>query len=79
MDNNILISNVHKSIYFQTGDPLLIRILQVLENLSNQLFFPCEHMVQFAKYEIFTVKHREIWVIMSVAMWASALFNGIIK
>ena len=63
---------------FQSDDAIAVRVLQVLENLSNQLFFPCEHMVLFGKYEIFSVRQKS-WGILSVAMWASALFFGIIK
>ena len=73
-----LVNDVLPVLPFQSDDAIAVRVLQVLENLSNQLFFPCEHMVLFGKYEIFSVRQKS-WGILSVAMWASALFFGIIK
>ena len=78
---NILIflaNDVLPVFLFQSDDVIAVRVLQLLENLSNQLFFPCEHMVLFGKYEIFSVRQKS-WGILSVAMWASALFFGILK
>lgn len=58
-------------------DPIT-RVLQLLSNLSNQVFFPCEHIAWAADNEILPFKSTKWWP-ASIGCWALSLFFGILK
>ncbi|NXD82455.1 PX11C protein, partial [Halcyon senegalensis] len=56
----------------------LVRGLSVLCNLTNQLYYPCEHVAWAADAGILRVGSQKWWT-LSVALWATSLLLGILR
>ncbi|NXN96114.1 PX11C protein, partial [Rhinopomastus cyanomelas] len=56
----------------------LVRGLSVLCNLTNQLYYPCEHIAWAADAGIIRVSSQKWWT-MSTALWAFSLLLGILR
>ncbi|NXW46168.1 PX11C protein, partial [Nyctiprogne leucopyga] len=56
----------------------LVRGLSVLCNLTNQLYYPCEHVAWAADAGIIRVGSQKWWT-LSTALWAVSLLLGILR
>ncbi|NXE07152.1 PX11C protein, partial [Lophotis ruficrista] len=56
----------------------LVRVLSVLCNLANQLYYPCEHVAWAADAGIIRVSSQKWWT-LSTALWAFSLLLGILR
>lgn len=54
----------------------LCRVLQVLENIAYQMYYPAEHVVLFSDLGIISGYHRARWVSISLVLWALGLFTS---
>ncbi|XP_062816297.1 peroxisomal membrane protein 11C [Anolis carolinensis] len=61
----------------QEEDPAL-RWLSVLNNVADQLYYPCEHVAWAADAEVIRVDSRKWWA-LSTALWAASLLLGIAR
>ncbi|KAF6024868.1 PEX11G [Bugula neritina] len=61
------------------GEPILSRVLQVIENVAYQLFFPVEHLALLCQLEVLPVANRQKWVSRCTTLWAVALVCVISK
>ncbi|XP_014808290.1 PREDICTED: peroxisomal membrane protein 11C [Calidris pugnax] len=56
----------------------LVRGLSVLNNVADQLYFPCEHVAWAADAGVLRVGSQKWWT-LSTALWASSLLLGILR
>ncbi|XP_030910464.2 peroxisomal membrane protein 11C isoform X2 [Melopsittacus undulatus] len=56
----------------------LVRVLSVLCNVANQLYYPCEHMAWAADAGIIRARAQKWWT-LSMGLWASSLLLGILR
>uniref|UniRef100_A0A8C5MDS0 Peroxisomal biosis factor 11 gamma n=2 Tax=Leptobrachium leishanense TaxID=445787 RepID=A0A8C5MDS0_9ANUR len=56
----------------------LIRCISVIGNLSDQLYYPCEHVAWAADAGVIHVKSEKWWT-ASTALWGLSLFLGILR
>ncbi|CAL9695094.1 unnamed protein product [Knipowitschia caucasica] len=55
-----------------------VRWLSVLTNLSDQLYYPCEHVAWAADAGLVPVKSERWWV-LSCGLWGTSLLLGILR
>ncbi|KAF3835264.1 hypothetical protein F7725_027822 [Dissostichus mawsoni] len=55
-----------------------LRWLSVLNNVADQLYYPCEHIAWAADAELIKVKSDKWWV-LSTVLWGSSLLLGILR
>ncbi|XP_034002291.1 peroxisomal membrane protein 11C [Trematomus bernacchii] len=55
-----------------------LRWLSVLNNVADQLYYPCEHIAWAADAELIRVKSDKWWV-LSTVLWGSSLLLGILR
>ncbi|XP_033724886.1 peroxisomal membrane protein 11C-like [Pecten maximus] len=55
-----------------------LRILQLISNLVNQLFYPVEHIAWLGDKKILNVESGKLWV-WGLYIWATSLLTEIIK
>ncbi|KAI4828939.1 hypothetical protein KUCAC02_023008 [Chaenocephalus aceratus] len=55
-----------------------LRWLSVLNNVADQLYYPCEHIAWAADAELLRVKSDKWWV-LSTVLWGSSLLLGILR
>ncbi|KAE8631992.1 hypothetical protein XENTR_v10001385 [Xenopus tropicalis] len=58
-------------------DPI-IRWISIFSNISDQLYYPCEHIAWAADSGVISAK-SEIWWTASTAFWGLSLILGIVK
>lgn len=55
-----------------------VRWLSVLNNMADQLYYPCEHVAWAADARIIQVKSDKWWL-LSCALWGTSLLLGILR
>ncbi|XP_028300997.1 peroxisomal membrane protein 11C [Gouania willdenowi] len=55
-----------------------VRWISVLNNVADQLYYPCEHIAWAADAELITVK-SDRWWLFSTVLWGSSLLLGILR
>ncbi|KAK5869731.1 hypothetical protein PBY51_024429 [Eleginops maclovinus] len=55
-----------------------IRWLSVLNNVADQLYYPCEHIAWAADAELIRVKSDKWWL-LSTVLWGTSLLLGILR
>nr|XP_056723463.1 peroxisomal membrane protein 11C isoform X1 [Euleptes europaea] len=55
-----------------------VRWLSVLNNLADQLYYPCEHLAWAADAEIIRADSQKWWA-LSMALWGASLLLGIAR
>ncbi|XP_060082984.1 peroxisomal membrane protein 11C-like [Ylistrum balloti] len=76
-DTSMLMSNL----VYGTGskEPVTaIRILQLISNFVNQLYYPVEHIAWLGDRKIISVESNKFWL-LGLRIWATSLLTEIIK
>lgn len=60
------------------GEDALVRLLSVLCNVANQLYYPCEHLAWAADVGIVRAGSQKWWT-RSTALWGCALLLSILR
>lgn len=55
-----------------------VRLISVLTNVADQLYYPCEHIAWAADAELIKVKSDKWWL-LSTVLWGSSLLLGILR
>ncbi|XP_041646725.1 peroxisomal membrane protein 11C [Cheilinus undulatus] len=55
-----------------------VRWISVLNNLADQLYYPCEHIAWAADAELIKVKSDKWWLLCTV-LWGTSLLLGILR
>lgn len=55
-----------------------VRWISVLNNVADQLYYPCEHIAWAADVELIKIKSDKWWL-LSTALWAASLLLGILR
>ncbi|XP_069505342.1 peroxisomal membrane protein 11C isoform X2 [Ambystoma mexicanum] len=56
----------------------VVRLLSVLSNMADQLYYPCEHVAWAADAKVIHTKSEKWWTI-STALWGISLLLGIVR
>lgn len=56
----------------------VLRWLSVLNNIADQLYYPCEHIAWAADAELIKVKSDKWWT-LSTALWGLSLLLGTLR
>ncbi|XP_076133363.1 peroxisomal membrane protein 11C [Alosa pseudoharengus] len=56
----------------------IVRCMSVLNNVADQLYYPCEHVAWAADAELIKVKSDKWWT-LSTLLWASSLLLGALR
>ncbi|XP_077187645.1 peroxisomal membrane protein 11C isoform X2 [Paroedura picta] len=59
-------------------DDVPVRWLSVLNNLADQLYYPCEHVAWAADTRIIRANSQQWWA-LSMALWGTSLILGIAR
>lgn len=59
------------------GDPA-VRWISVLNNVADQLYYPCEHVAWAADAELIKIKSDKWWL-FSTMLWGASLLLGILR
>lgn len=55
-----------------------VRLISVLTNVADQLYYPCEHIAWAADAELIKVKSDKWWLLCTV-LWGNSLLLGILR
>lgn len=68
---------LHTCVFLKEDDPG-VRWICVLNNVADQLYYPCEHIAWAADAELIKIKSDKWWL-FSTVLWGASLLLGILR
>lgn len=68
---------MHAVCLLKEHDPA-VRWMSVLNNVADQLYYPCEHIAWAADAELIKIKSDKWWL-FSTMLWGASLLLGILR
>lgn len=69
--------SMHAVCLLKEHDPA-VRWISVLNNMADQLYYPCEHIAWAADAELIKIKSDKWWL-FSTMLWGTSLLLGILR
>lgn len=69
--------SMHAVCLLKEHDPA-VRWISVLNNMADQLYYPCEHIAWAADAELIKIKSDKWWL-FSTLLWSASLLLGILR
>lgn len=69
--------SMHAVCLLKEHDPA-VRWISVLNNMADQLYYPCEHIAWAADAELIKIKSDQWWL-FSTMLWGASLLLGILR
>lgn len=69
--------SMHAVCLLKEHDPA-VRWISVLNNMADQLYYPCEHIAWAADAELIKIKSDKWWL-FSTLLWGASLLLGILR